>query len=183
MSLHASAAEPVKLHGVVLLQPEFILKDRVASATALSVYIQSAQAAAAAAVRAQGTPAPNSGFIVIAVRPGLESKVWLDFDKPLPAPLRTDLLNRVGAVKPFAAQVGPVVFGIHVGLSGGAASARQQPQPAEWSAAASTLSEPIEIGDLVERIWPKYAEKEYDKEREEAQKELNKERKERYKDH
>ena len=155
MSLQASAAEPVQLHGIVLLQPEFILKDRVPSVQALSEYVQSAQAAAAAAVRAQGTTAPNSGFIVIAVRPGLQSKVWLDFDHPLPAALRTDLLNRVGAVKPFAARLGPVVFGIHVGLAGGAASTRKQPQPAEWSAAASKLSEPIEIGDLVERIWPK----------------------------
>ncbi len=155
MSQQAWAAEPVTLHGVVLLQPEFILNDRVPSVTALTDYVKGAQAAAAAAVLAQAEPASNSGFIVIAVRPGLQSKVWLDFDKLLPAPLRDELLSRVGAVKPFAAQAGPVVFGIHVGLSGAPASSRQHPAPAEWSAAASKLDEPIEIGDLVDRIWPK----------------------------
>ncbi len=152
-SLPVQAAEPVKSFGLVLMQPDAVLQERVPSVRLLSDYIKAVEAAAGSVLRESGKGTPNSGFIVIAVRPGLQSKVWLDFDAPLSPALKAAMLERIGAVKPFSAQVGPVVFAMKVGLWGASAPAKQLPSPHEWAEASRKAGQALEIGDLVERIW------------------------------
>jgi len=158
----AHASEPVTNFNVVLLQPSAVLEARVPSVDALAEYIKAVQLALREAVAGSQDENKQSvgGFIVLAVRPGLQSKVWIDFDQLLDLKVRKQIALKVGAVKPFEAREGPVVFALKVALWDGKESKRIAPLPAEWkrsAAAAATASAPgaaaPEVGALVESIW------------------------------
>jgi hypothetical protein len=148
----ASATEPYHTENIMLLQPEFVLQERVPSVNQLSDYIKAVQNAAGLAL--SGKPqSPTSGQLVIAVRPGGQSKVWLDFVPALPEPTASALRQALEAVPPFQAQGGVVVFSLNSILWGAPPSSRP-PAPAEWTEAMKGRTEPEEIGSLVERVWP-----------------------------
>jgi len=148
----AQAAEPFKSFNVVLLQPNAVLEQRVPSVDAMAAYIQAVQAASREGVVASGSAQAASGFIVVAVKPGLKSKVWLDFDGLTDLEIQRQIAARVQAVKPFEAAQGPVVFALKVATWGGKESRRTLPSPSEWKA-ASAEGAPVEVGELVERVW------------------------------
>jgi hypothetical protein len=148
----AQAPEPFTNFNVVLLQPSDVLEERVASIDAMAEYIKAVQSALREAVVASGSKQSVGGFIVVAVRPGLQSKVWLDFDTLLDMELRRQLASKAEAVKPFEARKGPVVFALKVALWGGKESKRIAPSPPEWKKAASGGVR-LEVGELVEKIW------------------------------
>jgi len=149
----AQAAEPVTKQGVVLLQPGPVLEERVASVDAMAEYIKAVEAAARAAVLASPLKQSVSGFIVIAVRPGGKSKVWLDFDILLDADLGRRLIAGIGAVEPFEARKGPVVFAIKVGLWDGRESRRLAPSPEEWKAATRQAGRQLDIDSMIRQVW------------------------------
>ena len=150
----AFAEKPAyQLESLMLLQPEFVLEQR-ASAEDLSNYIKAVRTAAEAVVAEEKGQHPASGYIVLAVRPGGRSKVWLDFTPALPPALDARLAAALGAVVPFQARKGVVVFAINSSLWG-APAAQRPPAPAEWTKAMEGTSDPMEIGELVERIWDK----------------------------
>jgi len=148
----AQAAEPFTSYNVVLLQPGDVLEKRVASVDAMAQYIKSVQSAVRDAVAASGSKQSVGGFIVVAVRPGAQSKVWLDFDTLVDLGLQRQITDKVQAVQPFEARQGPVVFALKVGLWGGKESKRIAPAPAEWKN-ASRGGERLEVGELVEKLW------------------------------
>jgi len=153
----AHASEPVTNFNVVLLQPSAVLEARVPSVDALAEYIKAVQLALREAVAGSQDKNKQSvgGFIVLAVRPGPQSKVWIDFDQLLDLEVRKQIALKVGAVKPFEAREGPVVFALKVALWDGKESKRVAPLPAEWkrSAPASPGAAAPEVGALVESIW------------------------------
>jgi len=151
-SFAAWAAEPYRTENIMLLQPDFVLQKRVPSVSQFSEYIKAVQGAAAAAL-AKAPEAPTSGQLVVAVRPGGESKVWLDFSLALPEPTASALREAVEAVPAFSAREGVVVFSLNSTLWGAAPSNRP-PAPEEWQKAMEGQSGPEEIGRLVERVWP-----------------------------
>ena len=69
LSSAASAATPYRTENIMLLQPDFVLKERAPSVPALSEYIKAVQSAAGRAL-ADEEPHPASGYLVLAVRPG-----------------------------------------------------------------------------------------------------------------
>ena len=73
-------------------------------------YIKAVEAASREAVLASGATQALGGFIVLAVRPGLRSKVWLDFDALLDLEIRKQVTDRVRAIPPFEVVEGPVVM-------------------------------------------------------------------------
>jgi len=148
----AHAAEPFTNFNVVLLQPSDVLEQRVPSIDAMADYIKLVQSAVRDAVIASGSKQSVGGFIVVAVRPDLQSKVWLDFDTLLDLEARRQIVSKVQAVKPFEARQGPVVFALKVGLWGGKESKRIAPAPAEWKSAVQGGTR-LEVGELVEKIW------------------------------
>ena len=152
-ALFVRAAEPFTTFSVVLMQPDHVLKQRVASVEVFAEYVRAIQAAAKTAIVASEDRPSVGGFIVVAVRPGARTNVWLEFDAPLPQGITARLNTAVRAVAPFAARSGPVVFAIKVGLWGGAEPVRITPVPAEWTAAAEKAARPLEVGELVESIW------------------------------
>lgn len=154
----ARAAEPVTHFNVVLLQPSEVLEARVPSVDALASYIKAVQAALREAVAdSEASKQSVGGFIVLAVRPGMQARVWLDFDQLLDLEVSKQMARKVAAVQPFEAREGPVVFALKVGLWGGKESKRVAPLPAEWkrggAAAAASGAAPLEVGALVESIW------------------------------
>lgn len=146
------AAEPITNFNVVLLQPSSVLEERVSSVDAMAEYIKAVQAALREAVIASGASQSVGGFVVVAVRPGLRSNVWLDFDALLDLEIRKQIATRVKAVKPFEAFKGPVVFALKVATWGGKETKRSFPSPPEWKD-ATRGGAPLEVGELVEIIW------------------------------
>lgn len=144
------AAEPFTRFNVVLLQSSKVLEERV-GVDAMADYIKAIEAAAQDAVAASPSRQATGGFLVVAVRPGRQSRVWLDFDTLLDLDMRQRLISKVRAVEPFEARVGPVVFALKVATWGGKESRRSAPMPPEWKQAGA--SAPREVGDLVESIW------------------------------
>lgn len=151
-SAAVSAATPYRTESIMLMQPDFELKERVASVESLSEYIKAVQSAAESAL-ADEQPHPATGFLVLAVRPGGQSMVWLDFKPGLPEPIAAKLRAAILAVPPFEARGGVVVFALNSSLWDSAPS-QGFPKPQEWSKAMEGRSEPMEIGDLVDMVWP-----------------------------
>ncbi len=152
LAFTASAATPYRMDSIMLLQPEFVLKERVPSVDSLSGYIRAVQGAAASAL-ANESAHPASGHLVLAVRPGKQSMVWLDFKPALPEATAARLRAAILAVPAFEARQGVVVFSLSSSLWG-ASSANGFPDPPEWRKTMEGHDGPIEIGDLVEKVWP-----------------------------
>ena len=148
----ARAAEPFTNFNVVLLQPSSVLEERVASVDGMADYIKAIEAASREAVAASPAKQSVGGYLVVAVRPGLQSKVWLDFDALLVLEIKKQLTAAVQSVKPFEARKGPVVFALKVAIWGGKETRRPAPLPAEWKRAQQGGA-PLEVGELVEAVW------------------------------
>ncbi len=146
------AVEPITRFNIVLLQASSILEERVLNIDSMADYVKAVEAAAREAVVASGVQQSVGGFIVIAVRPGLQSKVWLDFDAMLDLDLKKQIVARIEAVRPFEATKGPVVFALKVATWRGKESKRLAPAPAEWKLVPRT-GPPLEVGELVESLW------------------------------
>ena len=149
----APAAEPVTKHGVVLLQPSAVLEQRVPSVDAMADYIKAIEAASREAVLASPLKQAAGGFIVVAVRPGQKSKVWLDFDTLLDSEMGRQIIARATAVPPFEAREGPVVFALKVSLWQGRESKRVAPSPPEWKAATKQAGRPLDVDSMIRRVW------------------------------
>lgn len=152
-TLWAQAAEPLTKLGIVLLQPSSVLEDRVSSVDAMAEYIKSVEAASREAVLASALRQSAGGFIVIAVRPGQKSKVWLDFDSLLDTDISRQIVSRVTQVRPFDARKGPVVFALKVAMWDGRESRRVAPSPSEWKAATKQAGRPLDIDSMIQRVW------------------------------
>ncbi|BCB26149.1 hypothetical protein SKTS_10350 [Sulfurimicrobium lacus] len=149
----AYAEEALHTFNIVLLQPDFVLQERVQDVTALSTYIKEIESSVSGALQAKPHFPPTGGFIVVAVKPGQKSNVWLDFKPMLNPQTTTTVLTAARSVPPVAVSGGVVVFAIKVGLWGGLEPKSIAPSPAEWKAAAKKAGHPLETGDLVEGIW------------------------------
>ncbi len=150
----ASAAEPITKHGVVLLQSSTLLEERVASIDAMAEYVRAVEAAARDGVLASPSKRPAAGFIVVAVKPGERARVWLDFDAPPNFQTSRQIVTKVGAMKPFEARKGPVVFALKVGLWDAFESKRVAPSPPDWKAATEKVGRQLELDQLVDTVWP-----------------------------
>lgn len=146
-------ADAMQRADIILLQPESVLAPRVPNVQGLATYIDKATAQAAEVTRQAEAGPPTSGFLVIAIRPGLRSNAWLDFQPPLPPPLAEALVRAMRAVTPPAVRGGPVVLAVKAGLWGGTAPGRDFPAPKEWRAAMDQAGRPLETEALVERTW------------------------------
>lgn len=156
LSGYVIAADPYSVENIMLLQPDFVLAERV-DVNDLSNYIKSVNAAAAASLATTAKPSPAAGFIVIAVRPGGQSKVWLDFSPTPPPAMAIQLRSSLEQVAPFSAKGGVVVFAISATLWGAAATERPGPAPTEWQEATKDKSEPMDVEELIEQVWPSKA--------------------------
>lgn len=149
----ASAQSAYEMKGVVLMQPEYVLQERI-TANDLVPYVGSLNAVAVE-VFAANKLVPTGGFMVIAIKPGKRSAVWMDVKPELPPSLSRALIARLRAVAAPDVARGPVVFALKTSIWGGAPPAQAMPSPREWTEAAQKAAVPLEVDDVVERIWPR----------------------------
>lgn len=153
LSCVAWCAEPVTEFRVVLLQPDDVFRDRVSSVDALAKYIDAIGADIRASVAHATDKTPSGGFVVVAVRPGQRSKVWLDFDVPLSVDLQQDLINGIGRVFPVKVKNGPIAFALEIGVWGGKEPTRAKPNPQEWKAVDQRDWQTLDADELLDRVW------------------------------
>lgn len=149
----ALANDALNTYGIVLLQPDNILQERVPNVEALSTYIGGIESAVSKSVQARPTFAPTSGFIVVAIKPGNKSNVWLDFAPALKPEDAAAVRAAARSVLTAPVKNGVVVFALSVGLWGGQKPTPMAPSPVEWRDAARLAGRPLETGALVESIW------------------------------
>lgn len=149
-----SAAEPYRMDGLILLQPESTLRERVpGGAPAMQAYIEAINAAATRIVAASEAQRPSAGFVVLAVRPGRRAKVWLDFWPLLPSRTEQRLLPALEKVAPFDAR-GLVVFAIDASLWGAAPTRERAPRPNEWTRVTRERGAATDAETIVDALWP-----------------------------
>lgn len=148
----AAAAAPYAVHSIMLLQPQEALEQRVDGAEALAGYIKALNAAAQAHLQRAAPGAPASGYVVVAVRADGARKVWLDYSPALPAAVEGPLRAALERVAPMRVREGAAVFAINASLWGGA-SANGGPSPAQWHQAAERAGQPLEVEQLVLRLF------------------------------
>jgi hypothetical protein len=147
-----NSADSFRTESIVLLQPEHVIEARVESVTALTDYIKRVQQAAEAAL-VEELPTPAGGHIVLAVRPGGRSIVWLDIEPALPQPVAERLKAALMAVPPFPTRRGVVVFALNASLWG-APAAQGDPSPQEWREILRGQGEPMDVESIVDAVWP-----------------------------
>ncbi|MBD9437960.1 hypothetical protein IB223_17815 [Pseudoxanthomonas sp. PXM03] len=136
----------------MLLLPDSVLQERVPSVDALANYIKAVQTSSEQALSGQA-PSPTGGHLVLAVRPGGQSMVWLDFKPALPGPTAAKLRAAILAVPAFEAQAGVVVVALNSSLWGAPASSTFT-SPPEWTDAMQGHHGAMEVRELVDRVWP-----------------------------
>ncbi len=148
----APAAE-VSRQEVLLLQPDAELRARVPSVDAYGDYVNALRAAWFESVRAQALPAPTAGFVVLAVRPGQQARLWLDFEPPLPEPLADALRHRTAHTLPPVVRQGPVLIALKLSLDGAPWPRKTAPEPLAWRQAAAIAGEAVDVSDLAQALW------------------------------
>ena len=148
------AAEAYRMDGLTLLQPESTLRERVSGgAPAMQAYIEAINAAATRLVADGDTQRPSAGFIVLAIRPGGRSKIWLDFWPLLPSKTEASLLPALEKVAPFDAR-GLVVFAIDASLWGASPTREKAPRPNEWTRITRERGGTTDAETIVDALWP-----------------------------
>jgi hypothetical protein len=152
-SLGVFAADPYKIESIMLLQPDWVMRERASDVKAFAAYINGIKEAANKEALQEAKAKPSAGYIIAAVRPSGKSKIWLDFSPPLSKEMYSKLEKAIEAVPPLNVQGGVVVFAINSTLWG-ASPIQRSPNPEEWSKVERGLKEPMEIGALMDRVWP-----------------------------
>lgn len=152
--VRADAQVSVRNLGLVLLQPEDQMAERGITVDALEAYVARLLTAADEALRSEFQRRPSGGFIAMAVRTNGRSKAWIDLSPGLPASSEDKLRKALESVTPPAIQSGTLVFGVKLTLWGGSPPTRVAPAPSEWQAQAKLAGKRMEVGELVDLVWP-----------------------------
>lgn len=156
-SAPAAAQDTVWLNdGVVLYMPDPVMKARIAVSD-LSPYMQAVDAAAVAVVEAQQGQAGTSGMLLVAMRPGGQSKAWVVTGQP-------PMSDTVSAALVAAAEAVPVpkvneetvLVGIKFHAFGGGTEpvSAGPPIPRDWYSHFSKHGGLLD-DELMSKVWPK----------------------------
>lgn len=140
--------------GIIMLQTEKLFFERVPGMGAFEVYVKQLVDAVNAAVANLPRSKPANGFLVVAVKPGGRSRVWLDSGPQLSDEAAQAIKTAAQQVYPVLVKNGVVLFAIKVSLWGAEPPKGMVPRPKEWEAEAEKAGGEIELGDLVLRVWP-----------------------------
>jgi hypothetical protein len=150
----AFSGKAYQLQSIMLLQPDFILAERLESTQNLADYIENVEKISDKSLASIKSPKPTSGFIVFALRPGGKSKVWFDLSPSLPSVIESRFRADLEAIAPAHIKNNVVIFAVNVSLWGASPSKKFTPSPIEWKKAFRGSEEDMEIDKIVDRIWP-----------------------------
>jgi len=151
----AHAVEPLVQHDVVLLQKGEIIEHRVSGgADAMAAYLKALGAAATETMRANAQQIPSAGFIVVAIRPGNQTRTWFDFKPALSTTTMAALTHVVETTPTMPVKSGEIIFALRVSIWSDKPPAAYAPAPQEWKDAAKAAGRKPDVDTLVDMMWP-----------------------------
>lgn len=148
---------PGKLANLVLYQPDTVLKERLGpDANPLALYAVQLQAKIGSLAE---SPVPELLDIVVVVKPGRQSRVWLVSSLASP-PDRSALKHELEALPPVEVKNGPVIFALSYTFNNAepkktGAAGYQPPLPTEWQEKGKGATGPLIVPDgFMPLVWP-----------------------------
>jgi len=155
-SAAAHAVQPLVQHDIVLLQKGEVIEQRVdGGADTMSAYLKTLGAALTDTLRANPSQIPSAGFVVVAIRPGSQTRTWFDFKPRLADRTMAALAQAVSATPTMAVKSGQVVFALRVSVWSDKPPAAYAPAPQEWKDASRDMHPKPDIDHLVDMVWPR----------------------------
>jgi hypothetical protein len=136
-----------------MMQTQSVFEERVPNIEVVSLYLKEIVDSVSKGVQELPKGEPAKGFIVVAVKPGSRSRIWLDFESPITKEAASVIQAAAAKVSPISVNGGVVLVAMKVGLWGSGPPDRMVPQPEEWRAEAEKAGGKIEMTELVERVW------------------------------
>lgn len=149
----AHSGETCEMGAVVLLQPEYVFSQRLSAPDSLARYIQAINEVAIKIAANHPMHSPNSGFVVVAVKPGNKSKVWLDLDQNLEKHLSNEFFAEIQKIPPPQVNGGVISFGLNFKLWGSKRFSKDFPNPKEWRNLVEKSKKPMETSDIINALW------------------------------
>ena len=151
----AHAVQPLVQHDIVLLQKGEIIDQRVdGGADAMAAYLKTLGAAETETMRAHPSQIPSAGFIVVAVRPGNQTRTWFDFKPVLTEATMAALRNGVETTPTMTVKSGQIVFALRVSVWSDKPPVAYAPAPQEWKDATQGMKPKPDVDTLVDMVWP-----------------------------
>ena len=152
----AHAVAPLAQHDVVLLQKGEIIEQRVdGGADAMAAYLKTLGAAETETMRANPAQIPSAGFIVVAVRPGNQTRTWFDFKPALADATMAALRHTVEATPTMTVKSGEIIFALRVSVWSDKPPKAYAPAPQEWKDATKGMNPKPDVDTLVDKVWPR----------------------------
>ncbi|GGI96225.1 hypothetical protein GCM10007978_37420 [Shewanella hanedai] len=151
LSVQLSASE-LSFQGITLLQPDIVFEEKQINVEEVMNYIKEIQGLLIKRVSGMKLP-KKSGYFVIAIKNGNKAKLWLDFKSEIPIKKSQALQDVISNVKAFNVSNGAIIFALNASVDGSNDSLTS-PFPEEWRIFIKSQSEPMQIEQLVNTIWP-----------------------------
>lgn len=153
----AYCAEGFKTAGIVLYQPDDVLKERVGSANVIADYFKKIEEVTEEHFKQHAQPANLD--LVIAIKPDHRVKCWLQCTDTSVSKELGALRKKLEAIKPIEVTGGPFAFAVRGQLAGGVEVKNEDgngpPIPDEWKAAAKDVKESLMVPDgFLKLVWP-----------------------------
>lgn len=153
----AYCAEGFKTAGIVLYQPDDVLKERVGSANVIADYFKKIEKVTEEHFKQHAQPANLD--LVIAIKPDHRVKCWLQCTDTSVSKELGALRKKLEAIKPIEVTGGPFAFAVRGQLAGGVEVKNDDgdhpPIPDEWKAAAKDVKGSLIVPDgFLKLVWP-----------------------------
>jgi hypothetical protein len=159
VALPRSSGKPFESSDIVLYQPDAELKSRMGhDAAPLADYIRRLSTAAESIVAEAPPSAGATAAIVVVVKPGRRSRVWLVLGgNELPDAVKRRLVPALEAIRPLPVRDGPVAFAMTFHAWGGGIPIvdpeMPAPIPPEWQEASAAIGGGM-LDAIIEQAWP-----------------------------
>ena len=151
----ANAVAPLVQHDIVLLQKGEIIAQRVdGGADAMAAYLKTLGEAETDTMRANPAQIPAAGFIVVAVRPGNQTRTWFDFKPALSDATMAALAHTVETTPTMTVKSGEIIFALRVSVWSDKPPKAYAPAPQAWRDAVKGLDKKPDVDTLVDMVWP-----------------------------
>ena len=152
----AHAVPPLVQHDVVLLQKGEIIEQRVdGGADAMAAYLKTLGDAETETLRVNPQQLPTAGFIVVAVRPGNQTRTWFDFKPALSDATMAAIAHTVETTPTMTVKSGEIIFALRVSVWSDKPPKAYAPAPQAWRDASRGLTPKPDVDTLVDMLWPR----------------------------
>lgn len=145
------------MDAIILYQEEKILKERLATdASLLAEYALRIEAEAREVFAKEEPQKGVSGAIVIAIKPGKLSRLWLvSGENAFPETLKETLLKKLSVIEAIPVKKGPIAIGLEFAAWGGGTPLQEtHPIPKEWKEATQNQPDGVVPDAPLAVLWP-----------------------------